>query len=281
MRTLRGRLDLCSINTATLGHRQTIGEMVEAVARQGFGGIAPWRRDVEGTDVAAVARQIRDAGLKVSGFCRSTALTDVDATTARQAIADNRRALHDAATLGAACFVVVMGGLPARSKDLPAARRQAQDGLAVLLEHARSLGVTLALEPLHPVYAAERSCLCTIDQALALCQALDPDKRGGLGIPVDVYHVWWDARLTDSIAAAAGRIVAFHVCDWLVPTRDVLLDRGMMGDGVIDIPGIRALVEAAGYDGLVEVEIFSAQDWWQRPPEETLGICAQRLQTIC
>jgi sugar phosphate isomerase/epimerase len=281
VRSLRGRLDLCSINTATLGHRQTIGEVVEAVARHGFGGIAPWRRDLEGADTGVVARQIRDAGLKVSGYCRSDTFTAADPEVAARAMANNRRALLQAAALGAACYVLVVGGLPAGSKDLPAARQRMQDGVALLLEEARSLGVPLALEPLHPAYAAERSCLCTVDQAVALCRVLDPGNRGGLGIAVDVYHVWWDARLADSIAAASGRIAAFHVGDWLVPTRDALLDRGMMGDGVIDIPGIRAQVEATGYDGLVEVEIFSAQDWWRRPPEETLGVCAERLQAIC
>ena len=283
MRELAGRLDLCAINTATLGHREAIGTVVEAVARRGFGGIAPWRRDLEGQDVAAVARRIRDAGLTVTGYCRSSAFPAATPEAARAAVEDNRRALRDAATLGARCFVLVAGGLPPGSRDLAAARRQLQDGVGALLEEARQLGVTLALEPLHPVYAAERSCLCTLGEALDLCDTLDPEAQGGLGIAADVYHLWWDAALPRELQRAARhcRIAAFHVCDWLVPTRDVLLDRGMMGDGVIDIPGIRAAVEAAGYDGLVEVEIFSAGNWWQRATDETLSVCAERLVRVC
>ncbi|MDJ0390745.1 sugar phosphate isomerase/epimerase family protein [Roseomonas sp. E05] len=283
MRDLAGRPDLCAINTATLGHSAPIGAVIEAVARQGFGGIAPWRRDLEGQDVAAVARQIRDAGLAVTGYCRSSAFPAATPEAARAAVEENCCALRDAATLGARCFVLVAGGLPPGSRDLAAARRQLRDGVGALLEEARQLGVTLALEPLHPVYAADRSCLCTLGEALDLCDALDPEARGGLGVAADVYHLWWDAALPRELQRAAQRrrIAAFHVCDWLVPTRDVLLDRGMMGDGVIDIPAIRAAVEAAGYGGLVEVEIFSAQDWWRRPMEETLAVCAERLGSVC
>ncbi|MFC3123726.1 sugar phosphate isomerase/epimerase family protein [Pseudoroseomonas globiformis] len=280
MRSLEGRPDLCSINTATLGHRQPIAEVIEAVARHGFGGIAPWRRDLEGEDVGNIARRIRDAGLAVTGYCRSTAFPAATPAAAAAALAENRAALRDAARLGASCFVIVAGSLPPGSRDLGAARRQLEDGVGALLGEARQLGVTLALEPLHPVYAGDRSCLCTLDEALDLCEAVDPGSAGGVGLAVDVYHVWWDARLAAALrrAGQGRRITAFHVCDWKVPVTDVLLDRGMMGDGVIDIPGIRRAVEAAGYAGKVEVEIFSARDWWQRPPEETLATCAARLE---
>jgi sugar phosphate isomerase/epimerase len=198
-------------------------------------------------------------------------------------IDENRRALDDAAALQAACFVMVVGGLPAGSRDLAGARDQVRDGLALLLEHARAVGIALAIEPLHPMYAADRACVNTLEQALDLCEALDPRRSGSLGVAVDVYHVWWDPKLPGQIARAgdARRLLACHVSDWLVPTRDLLLDRGMMGDGVIDLPRIRGWMEQAGYAGAVEVEIFSQADWWRRAPDETLAVAAQRLQTVC
>ena len=283
LRDLQRRLDLCSINTATLGHRLPIAQTIDAIARTGFGALAPWRREVDGRNVKALARQIRALGLKVSGYCRSTYIPARDETTFRANIDDNRRALDQAAELGATCFVMVVGSLPAGSKDLAAARAQLHEGTALLLHYARAVDVALALEPLHPMYAADRSCLATLEQALDLCDALDPEAAGGLGVALDVYHVWWDPKLAGQIARAGSkrRLLAFHVCDWLVPTRDMLLDRGMMGDGVIDIRQIRGLIEAAGYVGPVEVEIFSQQDWWRRSAEETLSTCAARLQAVC
>ena len=284
MRDLKGRLDLCAINTATLGFQAPINEVIEAVARAGFGGIAPWRREVEGGDAAATAKQIRDAGLKVTGYCRSTYLPSATRAEFLASVEDNRRALEDAAKLGAFSFFMVVGGLPAGSKDLPAAREQVAEGTAILLDHARGLGVRLALEPLHPLYAADRSCLTTLAEALDLCERIEPKARKPwLGIGLDVYHVWWDPRLAECIARAgkSRRIFGYHVNDWLVPTRDPLNDRGMMGDGVIDLPGVRNAVETAGYDSFVEVEIFSAANWWRRPMSESLAVCAQRLQDVC
>jgi sugar phosphate isomerase/epimerase len=281
VRNLAGRLDLCSINTATLGHRAPIAEKVEAIARAGFGAIAPWRREIDGQDVAAVARHIRDAGLAVSGYCRSTYLPAADRAGFLAAVADNRRALDQAAVLGAACFVMVVGSLPAGSRDLAAARAQVAEGTALLLDHARACGVRLALEPLHPMYAGDRSCLNTLAQALDLAEVLDPGDAPLLGVVLDAYHVWWDPGLAPQVARAGRRLFALHVCDWLVPTRDLLEDRGMMGDGVIDLRTFRAMAESAGYAGAVEVEIFSALDWWRRPAAETLVVCAERLQTVC
>jgi sugar phosphate isomerase/epimerase len=280
MRDLGKNPRLCAINTATLGFQAPIGEVIEAVARAGFGGIAPWRREVEGHDVHAIARRIREAGLAVPGYCRSTYIPAATAQAFRDNIEANRRALDDAAVLGAECFVMVVGSLPEGSKDIAGARAQVQDATAQLVEHGRTAGVKIALEPLHPVYAADRSCLSLLCEALDICDAIEPgDGERSLGVLIDVYHLWWDPNLRRDIARAgrAKRIFGFHVCDWLVPTRDVLNDRGMMGDGVIDVPGIRAMVEAAGYGGMVEVEIFSAEDWWKRPMAETLDVCRQRL----
>jgi sugar phosphate isomerase/epimerase len=148
-----------------------------------------------------------------------------------------------------------------------------------MLPHARDSGVPLAIEPLHPMYAADRACVNTLDQALDLCEQLGE----GVGVAIDVYHVWWDPNLQAAIARAGrmNRILAHHICDWLVPTTDPLLDRGMMGDGVIDLKGIRASIEAAGYRGPQEVEIFSRDNWWKRPGDEVLATCVERFNTVC
>jgi sugar phosphate isomerase/epimerase len=201
----------------------------------------------------------------------------------RRALDDNRRAVDEAKTLDAACLVLVVGGLPGalagapEHKDLAAARQDVRDGIATTLEYARGVGMPLAIEPLHPMYAADRACVNTMEQALDLCEALDPSAAGALGVAVDVYHVWWDPKLEGQIRrAGARRLLAFHVCDWLVPTVDLLNDRGMMGDGVIDIARIRGWVEDAGFAGYSEVEIFSARNWWKREGGEVLDTCIAR-----
>lgn len=271
-----------AINTATLGFQCPIEKSIDAIAAAGFGGIAPWRREIEGQNVSAIANRIRDAGLKVAGYCRSTYLPSLTREGLQANIESNRRALDDAAVLGANSFVMVVGGLPKGSKDIAAARAHVVEGTTLLLEHGKKLGVKIALEPLHPVYTAERSCLTLLSEALDMCQRIEGSVSApSLGVCLDVYHVWWDPNLMRDIARAGleKRIFGFHVCDWLVPTADVLNDRGMMGDGVIDIAAIRADVEKAGYQGLVEVEIFSERNWWNRPVEEILKVCAERLVT--
>ena len=176
----------------------------------------------------------------------------------RAALDDNRRAIDEAAAIGAQCLVLVVGGLPKGSRDLADARRQVHDGIAALLPYARQADVPLAIEPLHPMFAADRACVNTLAQAHDLCDELGD----GVGVAVDVYHVWWDPDLARQIARAGRRILAYHVNDWLVPTTDLLLDRGMMGDGVIDLRAIRAQVEAAGYRGHCEVEILMRLPDW-------------------
>ena len=205
----------------------------------------------------------------------------------QQALDDNRRAVDEAKTLEAPCLVLVVGGLPGaltgrpESKDIAAARRDVHDGIAATLAYARSVGMPLAIEPLHPMYAADRACVNTLEQALDLCDALDPSASGALGVAVDLYHVWWDPKLEAQIARAGkARLLAFHVCDWLVPTRDLLTDRGMMGDGIIDIPRVRGWVEAGGFDGYSEVEIFSAENWWKRDGDEVLDTCIARHRSV-
>jgi sugar phosphate isomerase/epimerase len=172
---------------------------------------------------------------------------------------------------------MVVGGLPPGSSDLALAHRIVEEGLARTLDYARTIGVPVAIEPLHPMYAADRACVNTLRQALDICDRLGD----GIGVALDVYHVWWDPDLPGQIERAGeDRILAFHVCDWLVPTRNMLTDRGMMGDGVADIAGIRAMVEAQGFHGLVEVEIFSELDWWRRDADEVLRTIIERAAAI-
>src|SRR5215467_10178428 len=164
--------------------------------------------------------------------------------------------------------------------DIGLARNQVRDGIAASLEHALSIGMPLAIEPLHPMQAADRACVNTLEQALDLCDEIDPGRTGALGVAVDAYHVWWDPKLATQIKrAGAERLLAYHVCDWLVPTRDLLNDRGMPGDGVIELRKLRGLVEDAGYQGAVEIEIFS-DAWWSRPLEEVLDACISRFKSV-
>ncbi|MDF1586107.1 sugar phosphate isomerase/epimerase family protein [Marinimicrococcus flavescens] len=279
MRDLARHPELLSINTATVRERWRLDEAIDGIARAGIRGIAPWRDQVAAIGLERAARMIRDAGLTVTGHCRGGMFPAGDAAQRRRIAEDNRRAVDEAAALGAQCLVLVVGGLPEGSRDLPGARAQVKDGIAELLPYAQDAGIPLAIEPLHPMYAADRSCVNTLGQANDLCAELG----AGTGVAVDVYHVWWDPRIEAEIARAgeAGRLLALHVCDWLVPTRDMLLDRGMMGDGVADIRRLRGLAEAAGYDGMIEVEIFSAGNWWRRPPEEVLAVCAERFASVC
>jgi sugar phosphate isomerase/epimerase len=200
---------------------------------------------------------------------------------------DNRRAVDEAKALGAPCLVLVVGGLPqysrpgsAASKDIAHARSQVDDAVAELMEYARDAGMPLAIEPLHPAYAADRACVNTTKQALDICDRLDPQRTGVLGVALDVYHIWWDPELLRQIARAGReRLLAFHVCDWLVPTRDILNDRGMMGDGVIDIKSVRRAVEAQGFAGYSEIEIFS-EDWWGKPIDDVLQACIARHRSV-
>jgi sugar phosphate isomerase/epimerase len=272
-----------SINTATVRAQWPLDRIVDECARRGVRAISPWRDQVAAVGLNKIAKAVCDNGIELSGYCRGGMFPAADAAGLQAALADNRRAVDEAKTLNAACLVLVVGGLPgalagqAEHKDLARSRAQVHDGIAATLEYARSVGMPLAIEPLHPMYAADRACVNTLEQALDLCDALDPSKSGALGVAVDVYHVWWDPKLQAEIQRAGReRLLAFHVCDWLVPTRDLLNDRGMMGDGVIDIPQIRGWVEASGFAGYSEVEIFSTEDWWKRDGGDVLDTCIRR-----
>jgi len=275
---------LLSINTATVRAQWPLPDIISALARHGIRGISPWRDQVAAAGLDDTARRIRDAGLTVTGLCRGGMFPAPDREGRRAAHDDNRRAVDEALTLGAQCLVLVVGGLPKDrggnivSRDLIGAREMVRDGLGLLHEYAHGAGMRLAIEPLHPMYAADRACVNTLAQANALCDELAPDGEDGLGVAVDVYHVWWDPLLRAGIMRAGerNRLFAYHICDWLVPTRDLLNDRGMMGDGVIDLQLIREWMEAAGYRGMHEVEIFSALDWWKRDGDEVRLTCRHR-----
>ena len=273
---------LLSLNTATVRVQWDLPAIVSGCARHGIRGISPWRDQVAKAGLKESAARIRDAGLVLSGYCRGGMFPAMDREGRRAALDDNKRAVDEALTLGAPCLVLVVGGLAKdrdgtiRSKDLAGAREMVRDGIGELLEYARPAGMPLAIEPLHPMYAADRACVNTMAHANALCDELG----AGLGIAVDAYHVWWDPALEKEIEragqASPSRLLAYHICDWLVPTTDLLTDRGMMGDGVIDLPLLRAWMERAGYRGMHEVEIFSANNWWKRDPDEVLATVKAR-----
>ncbi|VIO71337.1 D-tagatose 3-epimerase [Bradyrhizobium ivorense] len=275
-----------SLNTATVRKQGDLTAIIEACARHGIRAIDPWRDQVAAIGLERAVRAVKDAGLDLSGYCRG-GMFPADAAHRAEARDDNRRAVDEAAALGAPCIVLVVGGLPqysrpgsAASKDIAAARSQVHDGIAEMLEYAKQAKLPLAIEPLHPAYAADRACVNTTKHALDICDALDPARSGAIGVALDVYHIWWDPELIDQIARAGrNRLLAFHVCDWLVPTKDILNDRGMMGDGVIDIKSVRSMVEAQGFAGYSEIEIFS-NDWWTKPMDEVLRTCIARHRTV-
>ncbi|TWA52881.1 sugar phosphate isomerase/epimerase [Azospirillum baldaniorum] len=282
MRDFSGDHRWLSINTATVRKQGDLLQIFDACARHGIRAVSPWRDQVAAVGLDRAARAVKELGLELSGYCRG-GMFPADPDRRAEVRDDNRRAVDEAVALGAPCLVLVVGGLPQfsrpgspPSKDIALARAQVEDGIAELLEHARGAGMPLAIEPLHPMYAADRACVNTMRHALDLCDRLDPQGTGALGVALDVYHVWWDPELEVQIRRAGrNRLCAFHVCDWLVPTADLLEDRGMMGDGMIDVPMIRGWVEAVGFQGYSEVEIFSRR-WWVRPLDEVLSVCVER-----
>ena len=258
-----------SLNTATVRKQWNLAQIIDGCARHQIRGISPWRDQVAALGLSKTVSLLKQHDLTVTGLCRGGFFTAKDWRD------DNLRAIEEAHELGAQCLVLVVGGLLPGSKDLILSRERVKDGIASILPEARKAGVPLAIEPLHPMQAAERACINTLEQALDICDQLGE----GIGVACDVYHVWWDPKLEQQIRRAGKkRLLAYHICDWLVPTRDLLNDRGMMGDGVIDLPLIRGWVEGAGYAGFQEVEIFSELDWWKRDPDEVLSTCKQRLR---
>ncbi|GGK85401.1 3-dehydroshikimate dehydratase [Planomonospora parontospora] len=253
--------------------RWSVAEAVDGCVRHGVEAIGLWRQDVAVQGLDETVKLVADAGLRVSSLCRGGFLTSGDTA----ALDDNRRAIDEAAALGAPCLVMVVGGLPgvvpaeplgAVDRDLAGARERVAEALAVLAPYAGERGVRLALEPLHPMYCADRAVLSTLGQALDLAERHPVEQ---VGVVVDTFHVWWDPQVLEQITRAGERIASYQVCDFLHPLpQDVLLGRGVMGDGVIDFAPLTAAVAAAGYTGDIEVEIFNA-DVWAADPDEVLA----------
>ncbi|WP_274628997.1 sugar phosphate isomerase/epimerase family protein [Arvimicrobium flavum] len=271
-----------ALNTASLGHNLdgagagwSSEQLIDACAERGFGGIVYWRREL-GDRAQQIGERTRAAGLAVAGLCRTPLMVGPGTP---QPLEDEVRASIDmAAALGAPVLTIVTGGTEPGTKGLGPSWDLLAERVAVACDHAARQGVKLALEPLNPMFGGNRTCLFTVADAYEICRRVN---HPALGIAVDVYHVWWDSRLTESLAAAKGLILGYHLCDWLAETSHMLLDRGMMGDGVADLRAIRAAVEAAGYAGFCEVEIFSAEDWWKRDPREVLDTMVDRFRRFC
>lgn len=270
------RLGRLSINAKTVDG-WSLPELVDGVAAAGLQSVGLWREPVAEVGLDRAAKLVRDAGLRVSSLCRGGFLTATEPAARAAAIEDNRRAVDEAATLAADCLVMVVGGLPAGSRDLAGARQRVADALAELAPYAGERGVRLALEALHPMYCADRAVLSTLAQAIDLAEPFPVEQ---VGVVVDTFHLWWDPEVWRSIARAGERIASFQVCDFLMPIpADVLLARGYMGDGVIDFPPFVAAVEAAGWRGDVEVEIFNA-DVWAQPGAEVVATVKQRYLDV-
>jgi len=268
---------LC-IHQVTLMESCDFRQSTECLARNNVAGTAVWRAKLEEIGVGQAARLLADAGVRAVSLCAGGLLTEPGAAASRAALDDNRRWLDAAAAIGAATMVTLTGGLPNGSRDLEAARQRAKERLAQLLPHARAAGVRLALEPLHPMVCGYRSVISSLREANDWIDDIGAGDE--LGIALDSYAVWWEAGLAAEIARAGARIVNFHCADWLADTADVRLDRGMPGDGLIDNRGIWRMVKETGFAGPIEVEIFSARNWWKRDPDEVVGIVKERVAEI-
>jgi sugar phosphate isomerase/epimerase len=269
-------LERLSLNQATV-KKLGVEEAVRLCVRHDIPAIGLWRDRVAEAGLGEAVAAVRGAGLHVSSLCRGGFFTYADGDGRREARADNRAAVAEAAELGADTLILVCGGLVPGSRDLGLARRMVADGIGELVPEAQRLGVRLGIEALHPMFCADRCVISSLAEAVDLALAFPADA---VGVAVDTYHVWWDARLHAEIARAAGRIVSYQVCDWLWPLpQDAYLGRGHLGDGVIEFGPISASVAAAGYDGYVEVEIFNA-DVWAAPADLTAATVRERFAAV-
>lgn len=255
----------------------SVEEAMDKYAAARIGGITVWRQWLEGRNISKVGDQLRERNLEIVSLCRGgffPASNDTDLEAARE---DNRLAIREAAELGAPLIVLVCGAVP--GQPLEESRKQIADGIAAVLPLAEEHGIRLGIEPLHPMYADDRSAINTMASANEVCDQLDHPL---VGIAADVYHIWWDPDLADQIRITGekDRLFAFHVCDWRTPTIDLLNDRGLMGEGCIDLRGIRAMVEAAGFRGFNEVEVFSDR-WWACDQDEFLAAIQKAYLEHC
>jgi sugar phosphate isomerase/epimerase len=266
------RLARLSLNQRTCAS-WSLREAIDGCVRGGLSSIGVWREPVAEVGVGTARQWLDDAGLRVSSVCRGGFLTGRDAHSRRVALASNREAIEETAALGAPTLVLVPGGLPDGDRDLEAARGRFLDGVAELEPVAREHGVVLAIEPMHPIFAADRGVVSTLGQALDMAEQLPADA---VGVVVDTFHLWWEPGIADQVARAAGRIASYQISDWITPLPpDALLSRGMMGDGHIDFATFTRWVAAAGYAGDIEVEIFNA-DVWATPGDTVVGTITER-----
>jgi sugar phosphate isomerase/epimerase len=263
-----------SLNQQTT-QRWSLREAIDGCARAGIPAIGIWRDKIAAAGLANAVHMVRDAGLRVSSVCRGGMFPAATARERQERIEDTMRAIDEAAALNADTLVLVCGAAPDR--DIRAARAMVAEAIAALAPYAHEHGVLLGIEPLHPMFAGDRSVITTLSEALDLAEQHD---AAAVGVIIDAYHVWWDPYLDVQISRARGRVAGFHVSDWLVPTPHMLLGRGMMGDGVIALREIRTAVDAIGYDGPIEVEIFN-QSIWDRPGDEVLAqMCVRYLECV-
>jgi sugar phosphate isomerase/epimerase len=269
-------LDRCAIHTQT-NKPWSLQQCVEAYSNIGIKGISIWRNAIEPIGAKAAAKIVNNHGMHVPAIVRGGFFTSLDASARTAALDMNRTCIDEAHEIGAEMVVLVVGATPGLS--LEDARKQVAEGISQLVPYARGADVKLAIEPLHPMYAADKSCINRMTDARKVCQIVNDPM---VGIAVDVYHVWWDPDLEDEIKLAGelGLIFAFHVCDWLTDTKHLLTDRGLMGEGVINIPKIRGWVEAAGFRGCNEVEIFSERLWAMDQTEYVKQIAEAYLQHV-
>lgn len=282
MRDFSADTSALALNTATLGHNLDgygagwpVERVIDACAEHGFAGIVFWRREI-GNRAIEIGNLARAAGLNVAGLCRTPFIVGSQRPAAW--LDETRASIDMAAALGTSVMTVVTGGTEPGTKGIFETKKILAERLLDVADHAEDCGVRLALEPLNPMFGGNRTCLMTVRDALDICDMAGHDA---LGIAVDVYHVWWDTTLSEACAAAGSRIIGYHLCDWLETTSDMLLDRGMMGDGVADLKAIRRAVEAAGYTGLCEVEIFSRDRWWDADPDAVLAMIVDRFKSVC
>lgn len=266
-----------ALNTVTVKERWNLRQAIEGCARHGLRGLAVWREDVNALGLAETKKLLDEHRLAVPALIRGGPFPAIDAAARKAAIDDALRGIDEAVAIGAQSLLLVVGGLPAGSRDLAGARAMVRDAIAAMLPHARAAGMKLALEPLHPMFCADKSVITSLEQANDLCDELEGDSSANLGVVIDAYQTWWDPMLEREIRRAGrhGRLLGLHLDDWHLAPAHMSLDRGMMGDGVIELQKARGWVEDAGFAGFAEVEIFSGH-WWAQPGGDVLDTCIAR-----
>jgi sugar phosphate isomerase/epimerase len=274
--TTQAALSRLSLNQRTTAS-WSLPEAIKGCLDAGLGAIGIWREQLAEVGLDEACRLVTESGLRVSSLCRGGFFTTADPAEAKAAEANNHEAIEETAALNAATLVLVPGGLPLGDRDLQAARDRASKAIEQLVPYAHELGVTLGIEPMNPIYAADRGVISTLAQALDIAERFDP---ADVGVVVDTFHLWWEPGITDQVQRAGDRIVSYQICDWITPLpADTLLARGMMGDGHIDFRSFTQSVARAGYRGDIEVEIFNA-DLWAAPPSDVVNTMAERYLNL-